>query len=64
MAASQPPMWVWIILAILIVFIGAWATNMACPAFGRSCPKAAAQQQTSGAGSVTPEQLEVIKSYF
>jgi len=56
-------MWVWILLAILFVFIGAWATNMTCPAFGRSCPKAQAQN-TSGAGSVTPEQLKIIESYF
>ena len=63
--AKVPP-WVWIIVALIVLLIGAWATNMACPTFGRSCPVQQQQPQTSSGGrkDLTPEELALIQSYF
>jgi len=53
-------------VALIVLLIGAWATNMACPTFGRSCPVQQQQPQTSSGGrkDLTPEELALIQSYF
>jgi hypothetical protein len=58
---ATPP-WVWILIAVLVLLIGAWFTNIACPTFGKSC-----SDKAGGAGSsgpVTADQIKVIETFF
>lgn len=61
------PPWAWVLIGLLILLIGAWSTNVACPAFGRSCSKAN-QSGAGGSGayptSLSADQLKLIESYF
>ena len=57
------PPWAWVLIGLLILLIGAWSTNVACPAFGRSC-KATSQVTSNSSETLTPEQLKVLESYF
>jgi hypothetical protein len=61
MPSNMPP-WVWVIVAILVLLIGAWATNVACPSFGRSCKPV--QAPVASATTLTADQQKLIESYF
>jgi len=58
------PPWAWVLIGLLILLISAWGTNVACPAFGRSCKA----NQSSGSGayptSLSADQLKLLESYF
>jgi hypothetical protein len=54
------PPWAWILIALLVLLLGGWATNLTCPALGRSCKPA----QASGPAALTADQQKLIESYF
>ena len=62
--ANPPPQWVWALVALLSILILIWATNMACPKFGRKCGAGAEDGNAAGPGGVTGDQMRVLGTYF
>jgi hypothetical protein len=59
--ASIPP-WAWVIIVLFVILVGAWATNVTCPTFGRKC--IVQTQGASGTTTLTTDQQKIIESYF
>jgi len=62
--ANPPPQWVWALVALLFILILIWATNMACPSFGRKCSGEGSDGNAPGPGGVTGDQMKVLGTYF